>query len=91
MKDILEKESRDAAKTAAAAAGATATTSDDLPALKISTEALHCLQWASEGFLSELFSDMALVAGHAKRKGITQKDLELVARLRRLVVGAQKH
>lgn len=50
--------------------------------LKFQSNALLCLQEASEYFLIGLFEDANLCAAHAKRKTVMVKDMQLARRIR---------
>lgn len=56
--------------------------------LRWQSQAIQALQEASEAFLVHLFEDTNLLAIHAKRVTIMQKDLQLARRIRGVWGGA---
>jgi histone H3/H4 len=50
--------------------------------MRFQSQALLCLQEATEAFLTHLFHDSNLCAIHAKRVTIMPKDMQLARRLR---------
>ena len=55
-----------------------------IPDCRFTVEALTALQTAAEDFMIGFFEDAALCMRHAKRKTLLLKDIELVARLRKI-------
>jgi Histones H3 and H4 len=55
-----------------------------IPDCRYTPEALEALQTAAEDFMVSFFEDAATCMMHAKRKTLMAKDLELVAKLRRI-------
>ena len=51
--------------------------------LRMSTDALSCLQFAAECFLVDLFSDMNKLGRHAKRATVMVQDLDVLCVLSR--------
>ena len=54
----------------------------NLPDFRFKVDALRCMQEASEAFLVQLFEDSLLLAIHAKRVTIMNKDMRLARRIR---------
>lgn len=55
-----------------------------MPECRFTLQALMALQMAIEDFMVGIFEDAAMCMRHAKRKTLLVKDIELVAKLRKL-------
>ena len=54
----------------------------NLPDFRFKRDALRCMQEACEAFLVQLFEDSLLLAIHAKRVTVMNKDMKLARRIR---------
>ena len=59
-------------------------TLDLKPGFRMKPETLNALQTATEHFIVGYFEDAVICASHAKRKTVMAKDMEMVARLRKI-------
>ena len=50
--------------------------------LRFQASALRCLQEAAEAYLAQLFEDTVLLACHANRVTVMEKDMRLARRIR---------